>query len=242
MREYNLPLGRYIVYKENFAKALETNLSQLHKKGALASSVFYLGMTSDPFLALDKKFDVTNTCLELLTQYRPGMVVVQTRSPMVISGLPLLKMLGDKAVVALTIESPLERVIAHYTPGQPKIQERLIAAEGLRRQGIPVNIAVSPVLPYGDFYRDAWDFATLINKHSDYVTLGSLCRGEGDEESRLRDVGLAEKLIQERAFKWLRPYSYRCLYYAMKSIAPEKLLVPAKTFSQESAQLKLFAA
>lgn len=240
-RDLNVPTGRYFLYREKYAQALEHNLAQLYKKDLLASTVIYLGMSSDPFLALDKKFDVTHACLELLSQYRPGLLVAQTRSPMVISALPLLKMLGDRAVVAMPIESPQENIIARYTPGQPRIRERLIAAEGLRRQGIQVNLMASPVLPYGDFYRDAWDFAAMLSKHADFVSLGSLYSGVENEESMLRLVPLAQRLAADRQFRWLRPYSFRCLYYALKSIAPEKLLLPARV-RRESAQLKLFAA
>lgn len=240
-RDINVPAGRFFLYREKYAEALEHNLSQLYKKDLLASTVVYLGFGSDPFLALDKKFDVTHACLQVLAQYRPGLVVAQTRSPMVISALPLLKMLGDRAVVAIPIESPHENIIARYTPGQPKIRERLIAAEGLRRQGIQVNLMASPILPYGDFYRDAWDFAALLNKHADFISLGSLCSGMENEEAMLRHVPLAQKLASDRQFRWLRPHSYRCLYYALKTVAPEKLQLPVRV-RRESAQLKLFAA
>ena len=240
-RDYQLPTGKYYLYKEGYQKSLENILSTLRKQGLLESAVVYLGTTVDPFLSLNKKFDVTMACIELLEQYKPGMVVVQTRSPMVISVLPFLKALGERVVVAMSIESRLESSITRYTPGQPRIKDRLVAVEGLRAQGIPVNLVVSPILPYGEYYRDAWEFAEMLDNHGDFITLGCLANGEPTEEAQLRALPLARRLVADNNFKLLRPYAYRHLFYALKNVAPEKLLLPAPKFRQ-STQLSLFAA
>ena len=240
-KDYQLAPGKYFLHREDYAEALEHRLSLLHKQGYLESSVFYFGVTSDPFLTFQKKFDVTVTCLELFEHYRPGLVVVQTRSPMVIAALPMLKALGERAVVGIPIESPLESAIARFSPGQPKISERLIAADGLRRQGVRVNLIASPVLPYGEFYRDAWDFAELLEKHADFVSFGCLASGSSADESQLRTLPVAHKLVSDKQFRWLRPYSHRYLFYALSVIAPEKLMLPVKPPVNPS-QLSLFAA
>jgi DNA repair photolyase len=240
-RDYQLPEGKYYLYRENYAQALEQHLSQLHREGHLSSTVVYFGTTADPFLSLHKKFDVTLSCLDLLEQYRPGFVVIQTRSPMVITALPMLKSLQDRSVVVVPIESHLESSIARYTPGQPRVAERLVAVDGLRKQGVKVDLSVSPVLPYGDFYRDAWDFAELLARRADYVTFGCLASPDAGSELQLKNKPIAQKLIADNNYKWLRPYSFRYVYYAMRVIAPEKLLLPARLVGG-SNQLKLFAA
>ncbi len=225
----------------DYAEKLEQKLSRLRKQGEMDSAVFYFGTASDPFTPFYKKFDVTVTCLELLEHYRPGLVVVQTRSPMVIAALPMLRALGNRAVVAISVESHLESMIARYTPNQPRVSERLIAAKGLRAQGARVNLVASPVLPYGEFYRDAWDFARILDEHADYITLGSLASGAQAEENQLKALPLAQKLVRDRHYRWLRPHSHRYLYYALSMTAPEKLLLPVKA-PQKPGQLNLFAA
>ena len=240
-RDYQLPSGKYYLYKDSYARALELMLTGLRKQGQLESSVVYLGTTADPFLALNKKFDVTMTCIELLEQYKPGLVVVQSRSPMVISVLPFLKVMGEKAVVGISIESRLESVVAKYTPGQPRLKDRLVAAEGLRAQGVKVNLIASPILPYGEYYRDAWEFAEILDNHGDFISLGCLASGDPNEEAQLRSLPLARRLVSDNNFRVLRPLAYRFLYHALKATAPEKLLLPAPTFKQ-SVQLNLFAA
>lgn len=240
-RDYGLPTGKYYLLKETYGRQLELQLSSLHKEGILSSSVCYLGVTADPFLSFHKKFDVTMKVLELLEAYQPGFLVVQTRSPMVISALPLLKSFGNRAVVAIAIETPLEQMVTRYTPGQPCIGDRLLAADGLRKQGIPVNLVASPVLPYGDFYRDAWAFADLLVKNGDFISFGCLATGAAVDENALRTLPLARKLVADKNFRWLRPYSYRYLYFAVQSLAPEKLKLPVPKFAKAS-QLSLFAA
>ncbi|MFN8389026.1 MAG: hypothetical protein U0136_01900 [Bdellovibrionota bacterium] len=240
-RDYQLPVGKYYLHRENYAGALEAHFSQLHKEGKLGSAVVYFGTSTDPFLSLHKKFDVTMACIELLERYVPGMVVFQTRSPMIISVLPALKALGERAVVAMPIESISEKAIARYTPGKPRIGERLVAAEGLRRQGVRVNLMASPMLPYGDPKRDAWDFAEMLERHADYVTFGCLASGSEADEKQLKNIPIALKLAADQQFFWLRPHCYQHVYQAMKAIAPQKLILPVKKPIPPS-QLNLFAA
>lgn len=240
-KNYLLPAGKYFLYKENYIQSVERRLKTLKEQGLLSSSVIYFGVTSDPFASFHKKFDITMNCLQLLETYKPRRVVIQTRSPMVISALPTLKALGERAVVAMPIESRLERAIQRYTPGQPKISERLVAAAGLRRQGVKVNLVASPILPYGDIYRDAWDFADMLDKHADYITFGCLAYGKPSQESSLKALPVARKLVADKKFRWLRPHAYRHLYFALQVLAPEKLLLPVKP-EEGSAQLSLFAA
>lgn len=240
-RDYQLAAGKYYLYKENYLQALEHHLSQLHHSGLLSQAVIFFGVTSDPFMSLHKKFDVTMACLELFENYTPGLLVIQTRSPMVVSALPLLKMLGDKVIVSIPVESRLESAIVRYTPGQPKISERLVAADGLKKQGVRVNLVAAPILPYGDFYRDAWEFAELLDRHSDYISIGCLASGHSAEESQLKTLPVAQKLVADNNLRLLRPHSYQNLYYALRIIAPKKLELPVEA-PQKPSQLSLFAA
>ena len=240
-RDYQLPDGKYFLYKKDFRESLEARFSQLHKKGLLKSAVVYFGTTSDPFALFHKRFDVTTACLDIFERYQPGTLVVQTRSPMVIAGLPTLKYLSSKSVVVMPIESHLERAIAHYTPGQPKISERLVAAQGLRRQGVRVNLSASPVLPYGDYNRDAWDFAELLDRYADYISVGCLASGTASDEKQLKTLPLGRKLESDKQFHWLRPHAYQALYEALEVVAPEKLKLPVQMPAKPS-QIALFAA
>lgn len=239
-RDYRLPTGKYFLYKEDFVEKLERRMSQLHADGLLPSSLFIFGTVNDPFSSFHKKLSMNMRCLDLFEQYKPNLVV-QTRSPMVIAALPTLRLLRDKAVVVIPVESKLESSIARYTPGQPKISQRLIAADGLRRQGVRVNLSASPLLPFGSTQGSAWEFAEMLSAHSDYVTFGSLSGGRLHEEAQLKNIPLARKLVADSQYQFLRPQSYVDLYLAAKAICPEKLVLP-QAVSEQPAQLSLFAA
>lgn len=239
-RELFLPSGKYHLFKDNFEIELERRLSHLREHGRLQDAVIYFGVTTDPFHSFPKKFEVTMKCLSLFEIYRPSLLVVQTRSPLVISALPTLKLLGNQAVVSIHLESPSEQAISRYTPGQPKIFERIIAADGLRQQGIKVQLCVSPILPYGEIYRDAWDFAEMLDSHADYISLGCIT-GTKEEETKLKFLPMVQRLVADGELRILRPYAYRVLYYALKMLCPEKLLVPLRA-KHQPAQLDMFAA
>lgn len=241
-REYLLPQGRYTMIKENLAESLERQLRSLRDQKLLSDAVIFFGMTTDPFFGFPRKFEVTMKCVELLEKYQPGLLVVQSRSPMLLAALPLFKRLGEqRAVAVIPVESPVERTIQLFTPGQASISERLITADGLRKQGIKVNLQVSPILPYGDFYRDAWPFAEMLAEYGDYVTFGCLATGHVADEPTLKALPIAQNLTADKMFRWLRPHAYRYLFHAMQEVAPEKLLLPVRPEAKLS-QLSLFAA
>lgn len=240
-REFRLPQGKYSLYREDIKEALSRHLAAYHRAGTLDRTIVYFGTTSDAFISFQKRFEVTMACLEIFEKFKPGQLVVQTRSPMVISALPILKHLGERASVVIPVESTSDDSVKRYSPGQPRISERFVAASGLRRQGICVNLLVSPVLPYGDFYRDAWNFAELLDSYGDFVTFGSLAYGRSGEERELREIGLAKKLAADKKFHYLRPYSFRNIFRALSVIAPEKLSLPARE-AKTNNQLDLFAA
>ena len=128
--------------------------------------------------------------------------------------------------MALPVETCLENVLAKYTPRQSSLRQRLNAADGLRAQGIQVDLSVTPILPYGEFYRAAWDFAELLDQHADFVSLGCLATGIEAEERILRGMPMAQKLARDRQYQWLRPLAYRHLYHALEYICPAKLRIP----------------
>ncbi|MDR2337112.1 MAG: hypothetical protein LBE20_00475 [Deltaproteobacteria bacterium] len=242
-KDYQIPNGKFFVYKENALQELEHFLAYYHKRNILQKSVFYFGLTSDPFWSFELKHQLTMGCINLLEKYQPGFVVVQTRSALVLAALPFLKYLDNKAVVAINIETIQEKSVALYTPGQPKITARLLAADSLRTQGIKVNLVVSPILPYGDYLRDAWSFAEVLDNHSDYISFGSLANGIQSEEIQLRDLELAGKLTFHNQVKFLRPLAYANVYNALKEIAPAKLELPELDLTKANEnQLNLFAA
>jgi len=233
--------SRYLLDKHSPLQRLEQHLMRLSRRGILRQSQIFFGVSTDPFLPFEGKFDASMRFLDLFQRYTPGMLVVQTRSPLIVIALPVFKRLGAHTAVTIPIETTDDAVVRRYTPGLPRIDERLKAASALRRFGVEVTIQVSPVLPYGDWKKDAEKFAVMINEHADYIHVRSITDGSERVERRLRSSALAQKLAHDRMFHFLRPDSANPLISALEKIAPEKLRMPPRLQLLEK-QLGMFAA
>jgi len=233
--------SRYLLHEKNPLAELENHLMRLSRDGILGSAIIHFGCTSDPFFPFDGKFDASMKFLELFQRYTPGMLIVQTRSPLLVIAMPVLKRLGKHVSVTLGLETCLDESVSRYTPGYPKVQERLKAAAALRNFGVKVNIQVNPVLPYGDWRKDASSFADVLVRHADHIHVKSVTDGSTITENRIRTTPLARKLAEDRRFHWLRPDSANPLITAIEKIAPEKLEIPEWKHLRQK-QLSLFAA
>ncbi len=220
---------------------LEIELMSLSQKGILGSSHLVLGTTTDPFWPFDRKFDGTMKFLALFQRYVPGLLTVQTRSPLIVIAMPVLAQLGKRAAVTIGIETPNEEAVRLYTPGLPRAEERLKAARALKRFGVQVTLQVSPVLPYGDWKKDAVPFAEQLISAADYIHVQPLLDGSEESNTKTRNTHVAKALARDRKFHWLRPDSANPLISAIEILAPEKLKIPVPTHLEER-QVRMFAA
>jgi DNA repair photolyase len=233
--------SRYTLNPTNPLWELERHLMRLSRQGVLGSSTIYFGTSTDPFFPFEGKFDASMKFLALFERYTPGLLVVQTRSPLLVIAMPVLKKLGDRAAVTLAVETHLEDMVRLYTPGFTRVDERLRAATALRRFGVEVTLQVAPVLPYGDWRRDADAFAEVLDQHGDRVVVRSLNRGTPDCEKRIRHSSVAKRLAQERKFQWLRPDAATPLLNALDARCPKKLASRPMPKAQ-TRQMSIFAA
>ena len=233
--------SRYSLHQKNPFHELEKHLMRLSSQGVLRSSVLYFGVTTDPFLPFQGKFDATMKFLDLFNKYTPGLLVVQTRSPLIVLAMPVLQKLGKHAAVTMGIETPVESIAQRYTPGLPRVEERFKAATALKRFGIEVTLQVAPVLPYGDWKKDANAFAEKLVSSADYVHINALTDGSEKTERKVRMTTLAKKLAEDRQFFYLRPDTAKPLLNAIEALKPEALKQPCRAQLQPK-QMKMFAA
>jgi DNA repair photolyase len=233
--------SRYALNKTNPLFELEKHLMRLSSQGVLRSATIYLGTTTDPFFPFEGKFDASMKFLQLFTKYTPGMLIIQTRSPLIVLAMPVFKALGKRAAVTMAVETNLEESVRRYTPGLPQIADRLQAATALRRFGIEVSLQVSPVLPYGDWRGDARRFAQTLVDHGDHIYVQSITDGSEKVERRVRATELARRLARDRKFHWLRPDTATPLISEIEQLAPSKLKIPERKHMSEK-QMSIFAA
>lgn len=233
--------SRYVLHKNNPFWELERSLMRLSRQGVLSSATIYFGTSTDPFFPFDGKFDASMKFLQLFERYVPGLLVIQTRSPLVVIAMPILRKLGRHVAVTIPIETHLEEAVQRYTPGLPQVAERLKTACALRNLGVEVTLQVSPLLPYGDWKKDAAAFAKVLVENADYVHVRPVTDGSSESEKRLKTSTVAKRLAADRKFHWLRPDSANPLITEIEKIAPQKLLAPERTHAQPR-QLSIFAA
>jgi DNA repair photolyase len=216
---------------------LERNLVRLSARGELRRTTVIFGVTTDPFHPFDEKFATSMKFLELFERYSPGKLIIQTRSPLVVIGLPVLKKVRGVTMVSIGIETPSEDIRQRYTPQLPTVSERWKTVRALKRFGLKVGIQVAPLLPYGDWRNDAEDFARDLVEEADWVSVSSVAQAAGS--ARPNGV-LARKLAAERQFFWLRSDSHRPLEDALRRLAPQKLFHPVSV-ELPDPQMALFS-
>jgi len=205
---------------------LERRLRTISDKGDLSTACFYFGVVTDPFHPFEGKFDASVKFLRLFQRFVPGMLVLQTRSPLVVIPLAMLQGLGDHAAVTIALETFREDVVSRYTPELPSVRERLRAARALRNFGIKVHLQVAPLLPYGDLERDAKEFAQILVENGESIFVRPLNDGSVAAGQRLQSSLVAQSLLIEERSKWLKPGSIAPLIREIEKLGPEKLIAP----------------
>lgn len=229
--------SRYVMKQGEPLVDLERHLQRLSVRGELRRATVVFGVTTDPFHPFDEKFATSMKFLELFERYAPGRLIIQTRSPLVVIGLPMLKKIKDSTFVTVGIETPLEEVSRRYTPDLPTVAERWKTVRALRRFGLRVGVQVAPILPYGDWRKDARAFAQQLCVESDFVTVKSVIQASGVLRPQ---TPVARKLATDRQFFWLRQDSQIPLLDAIAALDERKLFHPAG-LQPVDPQLKLFA-
>ncbi len=233
--------SRYLFEKTNPLHELEHALMRLSRQGVLREAEIYFGVTTDPFLPFESKFDASMKFLDIFQRYTPGKLIVQTRSPLIVLALPVFKRLGKHASVTIGIETPCEDMVRYYTPSLPRVSERLRTVEAMRRFGIEVTLQVCPVLPYGEWREDAGAFAELLDANADYIHVKPLMDGSEQLDRRMKSSEIVRKLANERRFHYLRRDAAVPLLNAIEKVAPGKLKAP-EWEHLEARQMEFFAA
>jgi DNA repair photolyase len=103
--------------------------------------------TSDPYLPLEAHYQLTRKCLEVCLEFRNPVSIV-TKSALVRRDVDLLSELAHRASVSVFFSIPFNdyETARALEPFAPSPDARFKAMEVLAGAGIPVGIAVAPVI------------------------------------------------------------------------------------------------
>jgi len=132
------PWGEFVDVKVNAADLLRQEIKK--KKGRV-----WVSGVCDPYQPLEAKYRLTRRCIEILIGEN-WPVTVQTRSPLVLRDIGLLKMSNDMEV-GMTVTTADDAVRQLFEPHAPSIKERIEALGELHSAGISTYGMIAPMLP-----------------------------------------------------------------------------------------------
>jgi len=133
------PWGKFVDIKINAADLLQTEIKK-KKRGSI-----WISGVCDPYQPLEAKYKISRKCLEILARYN-WPVIIQTRSPLVLRDLDILKEAKD-IEVGLTVTTANDEIRKLFEPNAPTIYERLKTLDELYRSGIKTYAMIAPILP-----------------------------------------------------------------------------------------------
>ena len=221
------PWGSWVIAKVNLAERLRVELAALRKSGRLESATVFMSSATDPYQGIERRMRITRGALEAFVEYPVRCVLLQTRSPMIERELDVLRQLGERVIVSITVETDDDSVRRAVTPTSPSVERRLRTARLMRREGIPIQLAISPMLP-----NHPRRFAELVDQAADRVIIDSFFAGDGSGGRRSRALGIGELYDRLGYAGWFRPGAEEELLDAMRArLGEHRVLYSREGFS-----------
>lgn len=163
-------MKRYTGHKERWGEFVDVKInaafllqSEINKKKV---GRVWISGTCDPYQPLEKKYQTTRRCMEILSRHR-WPVTVQTKSPLVLRDSEVLRSIKD-IEVGFTIATADDRIRKIFEPNAPSIGERIETLEKLHSLGIGTFAMIAPILPKAE------DLAAKIAGKVDYVLIDKM--------------------------------------------------------------------
>ncbi len=221
--------GEWVKAKLNAPELLRQDLEKTRRKGQFGKLKIFMSTATDPYQGAEVRLQLTRKVLEVFASAGEfGLLVVQTRSPLIERDADVLARLGKRAWVSLTIETNREEIRRQITPASPSIERRLATLEKLTDAGLNVQAAISPVLPC-----DAEEFADLIAPRVSRAVVDTLIHGDGANGGRSTELGMPELLRRLGYEHWLEETAHLPLL----EMLIRKMGVERVGFSQEGFNL-----
>jgi DNA repair photolyase len=175
------PWGQFVDVKVNAPDLLRVEINK-KKRGRV-----WLSGVCDPYQPLERKYGLTHRCLEILAQ-NDWPVIVQTRSPLVLRDLDILKA-GRDFEVGLSVTTADDGIRKLFEPTAPPIADRVRALDELHQVGIRTYAMIAPILPGSP------NLTELLRGKVDYVLVDRMNYNHADWV--YRKYGLEDKLADD---------------------------------------------
>lgn len=178
--------GTWVKAKGNAADVLIRDIRRIRDHSLVR---VFMSSATDPYQPVEAKLRITRAVLEVLAEHPIGLLVIQTRSPLVERDFDLLESLPF-VWLSMTVETNDDDVRRALTPTCASIQRRLSTMRSARERGIKVQAAVSPMLP-----TNTARFAELLSSAADRVVIDTFL-GDGANGKRTARRPLAQRFVE----------------------------------------------
>lgn len=113
---------------------------------SLDGKTIYISSVTDPYQPIEKELELTRSILNELALFHSPRIVIQTRSPLVVRDIDILKKF-ETVQVNMTITTDNEDVRKAFEPYCPSNQKRLDAIKLINSAGVNSCITMTPLLP-----------------------------------------------------------------------------------------------
>ncbi|MCE7983017.1 MAG: radical SAM protein [Caldilinea sp. CFX5] len=203
-----LDWGDYVHPRPGIAEKLRQELQRLATKGELDTTAIFMSSATDPYQGLERRWRLSRACLDLFLDYPPGLLVVQTRSPLVADDFDRLQALGSRCWLNFTLETDLDAVRQQVTPRCPSIPQRLQVLQQAKVAGLNVQITVSPCLPFSDVAT----FGTLLTTLGQRVIVDTYTSGDGQAGKRTAATAIPTLYTDQGWSSWRNETAAQALY------------------------------
>jgi len=175
------PWGKFVDVKVNAPDLLKEEIMKKKPGKVWVSGV------CDPYQPLEARYRLTRQCLEILVQCG-WPVAIQTRSPLVLRDMDILKQ-GRDFEVGFSVTTADERMRSLFESAAPPIRERIRALGELHQAGIRTYAMIAPMLPGAEALPE------MLAEKIDYVILDRMNYHYADWVYQKQ--GLTDKMTDE---------------------------------------------
>jgi len=188
------PWGEFVDVKINASDLLQVEIKR-KKRGSV-----WISGVCDPYQPLEAKYQLSRRCLEILQEHH-WPVIVQTRSPLVLRDIHLLKE-AREFEVGFTVTTMDDGIRKLFESNAPPIKDRLNALDVLHRAGIRTYAMIAPMLPGVE------SLAEALEGKVDYIIVDRMNYNHADWV--YRKYGLDSKLTDNFFYRTGRELASRC--------------------------------
>lgn len=161
--------GHIVVVKKNIIDVISREVRFVSGK------VIGIGTITDPYQPVEALYKLTRKCIEILARNR-ARVSIQTKSPLILRDLDILKIYRDYIDIGITITSTRNiSPITEFEPFSPPPSARIYTLRKLFTEGLKTWIFYGPIIPrYNDGIDEAVDILRLAKETNSVVYIDRL--------------------------------------------------------------------